>query len=268
MGTKNRSYYRNWYQHWKEEEQEKLEKSMNEVRAYQTYQMDSNPYRANHDLSRQYAGNRQQQSRKTESLYSASRHQSHTTDINLSSQNQFSDVLRGLLVGLPLVAVLLTLLYAGGIIPQESVNHLFGINTTSAVTDYIEQYDQLMVLHNNINQSLSNHITSNTIDDAYLQELKTQQQNIRTQTQNLTSNTDQTFSEMSRLLNLKLTSLEQLITQVTNSGSVTEEVTATYNQFVNDQNEVGNQIVLALTSILDNNKIQYTKQVNGSIQIK
>lgn len=125
-----------------------------------------------------------------------------------------------------------------------------------------------MVLHNNINQSLSNHITSNTIDDAYLQELKTQQQNIRTQTQNLTSNTDQTFSEMSRLLNLKLTSLEQLITQVTNSGSVTEEVTATYNQFVNDQNEVGNQIVLALTSILDNNKIQYTKQVNGSIQIK
>ncbi|MBQ1785282.1 MAG: hypothetical protein II005_00920, partial [Turicibacter sp.] len=69
-----------------------------------------------------------------------------------------------------------------------------------------------MVLHNNINQSLSNHITNNTIDDAYLQELKTQQQNIRTQTQNLTSNTDQTFSEMSRLLNLKLTSLEQLIT--------------------------------------------------------
>ncbi|MBQ1787279.1 MAG: hypothetical protein II005_11250, partial [Turicibacter sp.] len=62
---------------------------------------------------RQYAGNRQQQSRKTQSLYSASRHQSHTTDINLSSQNQFSDVLRGLLVGLPLVAVLLTLLYAG-----------------------------------------------------------------------------------------------------------------------------------------------------------
>ena len=125
-----------------------------------------------------------------------------------------------------------------------------------------------MVLHNNINQSLSNHITNNTIDDAYLQELKTQQQNIRTQTQNLTSTTDETFSEMSRLLNLKLTSLEQLITQVTNSGSVTEEVTATYNQFVNDQNEVGNQIVLALTSILDNNKIQYTKQVNGSIQIK
>jgi len=125
-----------------------------------------------------------------------------------------------------------------------------------------------MVLHNNINQSLSNHITNNTINDTYLQELKTQQQNIRTQTQNLTSNTDETFSEMSRLLNLKLTSLEQLITQVTTSGSVTEEVTATYNQFVNDQNEVGNQILLALTSLLDNNKIEYTKQVNGSIQIK
>ena len=88
---------------------------------------------------------------------------------------------------MPLVAVLLTLLYAGGIIPQESVNHLFGINTSSPVTEYIEQYDQLMVLHNNINQSLSNHITNNTINEEYLQELKTQQQNIRTQTQNLTS---------------------------------------------------------------------------------
>ena len=73
------------------------------------------------------------------------------------------------------------------LLPQESVNRLFGISTTSPVTEYIEQYDQLMVLHNNINQSLSNHITNNTIDDAYLQELKTQQQNIRTQTQNLTS---------------------------------------------------------------------------------
>ena len=41
-----------------------------------------------------------------------------------------------------------------------------------------------------------------------------------------------------------------------------------YNQFVSDQNEVGDQIVLALTSILDENDINYTKQINGAIQIK
>ena len=55
MGTKNKSYYRNWYQHWKEEEQEKLEQSMNEVRAYQ-HNIESTQYKANHDLSRQYGG--------------------------------------------------------------------------------------------------------------------------------------------------------------------------------------------------------------------
>ena len=81
-------------------------------------------------------------------------------DINLSNQNQFSDILRGLLVGLPLVVVLLTLLYAGGVIPQETVNRLFGMTTTSPVTEYIQQYDELIVLHNNINQSLSEHISS------------------------------------------------------------------------------------------------------------
>ena len=73
---------------------------------------------------------------------------------------------------------------------------------------------------------------------------------------------------MGRLLNLKLMSLDQLINQVTSSESVTEEITQSYNQFVSDQNEVGNQIVLALTKILDDNNIKYTKQVNGSIQIK
>ena len=46
-------------------------------------------------------------------------------------------------------------------------------------------------------------------------------------------------------------SLDQLINQVTSSESVTEEITQSYNQFVSDQNEVANQIVLALTSLLD-----------------
>lgn len=267
MGTKNKSYYRNWYQHWKEEEQEKLEQSMNEVRAYQ-YNIETNQYKANHDLSRQYAGYSQSQHRKSQSPYSAHRRQSQMTDINLSGQNQFADVLRGLLVGLPLVVVLLAMLYAGGIIPQDTVNRLLGIDTTSPVTEYIDQYDELMGLHNNINKSLSEHISANNITSTYIQELQTEQQNIRTQTQALLSNNDEIFSEMGRLLNLKLASLDQLITQITTSESVTDEVTSSYNQFVSDQNEVGNQIVLALTSILDDNNIQYTKQVNGAIQIK
>ncbi len=76
------------------------------------------------------------------------------------------------------------------------------------------------------------------------------------------------FSEMGRLLNLKLTSLNQLMSKLEGSESLTEEVKQAYNQFVSDQNEVGNQIVLALTNLLDANKIPYTKEVNGAIQIK
>ena len=76
------------------------------------------------------------------------------------------------------------------------------------------------------------------------------------------------FSEMGRLLNLKLTSLNQLMGKLEGSESLTEEVKQAYNQFVSDQNEVGNQIVLALTNLLDANKIPYTKEVNGAIQIK
>ena len=120
------------------------------------------------------------------------------------------------------------------------------MTTTSPVTEYIEQYDELMVLHNNINKSLSEHIGANNITPTYLQELKSQQQNIINKTQELLANKDESFSEMGRLLNLKLMSLDQLI----------------------NQDEVANQIVLALTSLLDNNNIKYTKQVNGSIQIK
>lgn len=267
MGTKNKSYYRNWYQHWKEEEQEKLERSMNEVQAYQ-HSVEPIQYKANHELSRQYAGYAQSAHRKSQSPYSATRRKSQMADINLSNQNQFSDVLRGLLVGLPLVVVLLALLYAGGVIPQETVDRLFGMNTTSPVTEYIEQYDELMVLHNDINKSLSEHIGANNITSTYIQELKSQQQNIVSKTQELLDNQGEDFSEMGRLLNLKLMSLDQLINQVASSESVTEEVTESYNQFVSDQNEVGNQIVLALTSLLDDNNIKYTKQVNGSIQIK
>ena len=67
-------------------------------------------------------------------------------DITLSGQNSFADVLRGILVGIPLVVVVLTVLYVGGILPQESVNQFLGLSTNNVVPDYINQYDELMSL--------------------------------------------------------------------------------------------------------------------------
>ena len=268
MSTKNKTYYRNWYQQWREEEQLKLEQqTMNEVRSYQ-YTVDANQYRANHDLGRKNTGYTHTMNRKSQSPYQANKKRAQMADITLSGQNSFADVLRGILVGIPLVVVVLTVLYVGGILPQESVNQFLGLSTNNVVTDYINQYDELMLLHNEVNQSLSEHMSSNNFSTIYLEELKEKQKNITTKTQELVATEGEEFSEMGRLLNLKLTSLNQLITKLEGNESVTEEVMQAYNQFVSDQNEVGNQIVLSLTNLLDTNKIPYTKEVNGAIKIK
>lgn len=268
MSTKNKTYYRNWYQQWREEEQLKLEQqTMNEVRSYQ-YTVDANQYRANHDLGRKNTGYTHTMNRKSQSPYQANKKRTQMADITLSGQNSFADVLRGILVGIPLVVVVLTVLYVGGILPQESVNQFLGLSTNNVVTDYINQYDELMLLHNEVNQSLSEHMSANNFSTIYLEELKEKQKNITTKTQELVATEGEEFSEMGRLLNLKLTSLNQLITKLEGNESVTEEVMQAYNQFVSDQNEVGNQIVLSLTNLLDTNKIPYTKEVNGAIKIK
>ncbi len=125
-----------------------------------------------------------------------------------------------------------------------------------------------MLLHNEINKSLSDHMSTGNFSSVYLQELKEKQNQIAVKTQEIMATEGDNFSEMGRLLNLKLTSLNQLMGKLEGSESLTEEVKQAYNQFVSDQNEVGNQIVLALTNLLDANKIPYTKEVNGAIQIK
>ena len=111
-------------------------------------------------------------------------------------------------------------------------------------------------------------MSTGNFSSVYLQELKEKQNQIAVKTQEIMATEGDNFSEMGRLLNLKLTSLNQLMGKLEGSESLTEEVKQAYNQFVSDQNEVGNQIVLALTNLLDANKIPYTKEVNGAIQIK
>ena len=261
MGIKNKTYYRNWYQQWREEEQIRLEKqSTNELRTYQ-YNVDTTQYRANHDLGRKNVGYTRNNHRKSQSPYQKTRNGNQMADITLSTQNSFADILRGILVGIPLVVVLLTVLYVGGVIPQNQVNQFLGLSTNKVVTDYIGKY-------NEINKSLSDHMSTGNFSSVYLQELKEKQNQIAVKTQEIMATEGDNFSEMGRLLNLKLTSLNQLMGKLEGSESLTEEVKQAYNQFVSDQNEVGNQIVLALTNLLDANKIPYTKEVNGAIQIK
>ena len=57
-------------------------------------------------------------------------------------------------------------------------------------------------------------MSANNFSTIYLEELKEKQKNITTKTQELVATEGEEFSEMGRLLNLKLTSLNQLITKL------------------------------------------------------
>ena len=85
-------------------------------------------------------------------------------------------------MGLPLVIVLVTILYASGVIPQEKLLGLFGVNSVSPITTYLTEYDELMSMHNEVNQQLTSHLKLNDFSDSYKQELQTIQQNIEIKT--------------------------------------------------------------------------------------
>ncbi|CUN08118.1 Uncharacterised protein [Turicibacter sanguinis] len=252
MSTRKRKYYRNWYQEWKLEEELEEGKQL-----YEKPRIDPTQYKANHDLSRQYAGNRQN-------------HKSSNQHLNLSLSNDGmgADVLRGILVGLPLVIVLVTILYASGVIPQEKLLGLFGVNSVSPITTYLTEYDELMSMHNEVNQQLTSHLKLNDFSDSYKQELQTIQQNIEIKTTGISEGADESFSNLNRLLSYKLASLNQMVELVIANESMTSEVSDYYSQFVTDQNQVGIQITSELTSLLDQQNIKYVKQVNGTIEIK
>lgn len=251
MPTKKRKYYRNWYQEWKLEEE--LEQGKQQ---YEKQRINPTQYKANHELSRQYAG------------YGQNPKPSHAPNISLSKENMGADVLRGILVGLPLVIVLVTILYVGGVIPQEKILGLLGMNSTNPITLYLTEYDELMSLHNQINQSLTDHLKTNDFSSTYKQQLQVIQQDIETKTKHLGEQSDELFSNLNRLLSYKLVSLNQMVDIVIANDKLTSEVSNSYTQFVTDQNQVGTQITSEVTSLLDKQNINYVKQVNGTIEIK
>lgn len=260
MAARKRQYYRNWYQEWKRDEEEEKLNRIYELGIPHQYTVDPSQYKANHQLSRQTASNNRQSLKR--------RQQNQTMDLSLTGENTGVDVLRGLLIGLPLVLVLVTVLYVGGIIPLDTIQSLFGISTVSPVDEYLTQYDELMTLHNEINTAITSHLKLKDFSQNYKQELQTLQQNITTKTNSVTEQKNEDAANLNQLLAYKLLSLNKMIELVVNSEELTTEVSNYYDQFVTDQNEVGTKIVSALTTMLDSHNVKYNKQVNGVIQIK
>jgi len=263
MIESNRSYYRNWYQHWQleKEKEEKLQAMKYFSEKEQTIQLDE--YRANHEINRQYT-------------YGGSkRHYAHIGQkishqkINSRANNRKSngEIFRGLLIGLPAVVVVLTLLYSVGVIPQDVVDRLLIGNEATAVMTYIGQHGEVMILHNEINHSLEKTIANQSISGEFQQELQVKHQLVQEQTELLMGDYDIDISNLNRLWQLKLTSLNEMVTYLLANEEITSETVTYYDQFVEDQNEIGEQISLALSQLLEEHHINYVQQMNGNIEL-
>lgn len=262
MSDNKRSYYRNWYQHWQMEkaEEEKLQamKYYSEMQEEEALpHLDIEVYRANHELSRKNAGpsssNRIVNSGETRGIR--------------DKANANGEIFRKVMIVFPLVLVVLTFMYSVGFIPQTLVDQFLNGGKQSSVMTYIALHDEIMVLHNEINLNLERHVPNENLTSEFQQELNEQYERVLQQTEMLMEQTGRTFANLNRLWSLKVTSLNEMVSSVLNQEEVTPEVLDYYHQFVEDQNEIGKQITLALTNLLFDHNIEYIERANGDIEL-
>ena len=271
MKESKKTYYRNWYQHWQQEkdEEEKIKamKYFSEMQVEQDDSLDIEVYKPGYDRSL-LNSNQMVSSNLNERQESFNERQQGVHREVVRKSNTSGDVVRGLLLGLPLLLVIATLLYATGIIPQETVNRLFGVGGNSPVIAYIEIHDEVMILHNEINQSLVNHIPENLVTSEFRAELQAKHTMVQEQTARLLEESNAVFANMNRLWTLKLASLDEMVNYILTNDEVTPEVLTYFNQFVSDQNDIGEQISLALSNLLSDNEIDYIQLSTGNIEIR
>jgi len=259
-----RTYYRNWYQHWQQEkEEEEKIKAMKyfsdlEVEGEQPFELDI--YRPKYEVNLQDNQELQQIL-----LDGKSEGVSHEV---IRKSNASGELVRNLLIGLPLVLVLATALYAAGIIPQEMVNQIFNPGMESTLVTFISNHDEVMILHNEINQTLENHILNNQITTEFQQEIQTKHSLVQQETDLFMEQSTAISSDMNRLWALKMLSLNQMVTYVLENDEVTQDVLDYYTQFVQDQNEIGEQISLALSNLLVENNVNFIQLPTGDMEIQ
>ena len=303
MNEPKRSYYRNWYQHWeeekKQEEKNQAMKYFSEVdelgpgvshagagqlyfRQGQIYQKGMEaPKRGGHPEGTQPVMDEHegyfQQGQHFQSFEEEPENGYGPVHLNKNHSNaskrvfskkqmrQFQDIFRGLIVGLPVVFVLLAILYGTGLIPQENLSRLFQRNDPAIVL-YMQNHDQLMAAHNEFNQLIANHVVNGTLSPEVAASLQVDYNQIQLDTQSLMLEHSEK-ADMTRLWNFKLQSLGQMMTALMTQQQVNEEVIATFNQFVSDQNDIGAEFSRSLSVLLDENNIRFNQLPGGGLSI-
>lgn len=252
-------YYRNWYQHW---QQQKQEAEKIQMMSYFSEVNEQPQHLELYKARREYERPLRSQGSKKDFKKQLVNHR-----FNRQAKSN-KDAIRSIMLGIPLAFVFLTLLYAVGIIPQEMINQWLNTSNNSLIITYANEYDRLINLHNEFNQQLAVQIRNDSLTPDALQVIQSNYAQIRAETERLMEHSDAGFSSMNRLWSLKLMSLTEMITSIDANGEITPEVLEYYNQFVADQNEIGEQMILTLTNLFAENNIDFTMQLDGSIQLR
>ena len=237
-----RLYYRNYYQEHLAKKNK--EEAMNEeVELTQEAQM----YRANHHYQTQ-----QGRPRSTE-----------MTSIKLTRTNRKEESFRGALFAIPLFIGLLIIAYSAGLFNMPSISDkvevAFGENSMTYLTDYSE----LIVTLNEMNGL----IEEQGYDATAIKTLTNYQLEIQTLTQSLNGYDIQPFDRLTYLLQLSLSSVNQLFTAL-NAPASTETVQTVVTQSITDQNSVNEQLISELMRDLKEANLEAIQDLDGNLTIK
>ncbi|HAX72667.1 MAG TPA: hypothetical protein DCY20_04015 [Firmicutes bacterium] len=270
MQNQKKTYYRNWYAQYQQEDQKRSAERQAQEAYYRSANAVSNvdptQYKANHDYRASYSPQQSRQSPRQapkgsyeQRGYKPSSRES-TMELSLN-ESMGSDMLRGLLVGLPLLIGVFVIMYAMGILPEINAEPSYA--AYPELVTYADQYETLMSTYNSVNQSIRERINTQDFSSFFKSELGKQQVTLQTATTTLTTQTDTRYQELNRLLGLKLTSLNNMVTAFVAAEEVTPELSQAYEEFMRDQNELATQITQALTTLLTDYDVNYEKVVGG-----
>jgi len=205
-----------------------------------------------------------------EEIYAGPMHQQRSQGskkiLSKKQTRQLQDMVRGILIGLPVVIVMLVALSAAGVISPVGFLGIFSSNDP-AIVAYAEAHNALMLEHNALNQSIFEHVSNQTLSEATAATLQNDYQNIQTKSQALMAEHAE-LTSMTRLWSLKLQSLEQMMLAIGSQQQANETVIAAFNQFVDDQNDIGTEMSRALSEFLSENNVDFTQQPGGGLVIQ
>ena len=261
------SYYRNWYQHYKQLQIEKEktaqieyfsdfkdiipDEGMNAIHEEGNDRDDVKPkdgkYRVKHDSLREEA----------------------TLHHTFREKNERNFNILGFLLPISTMFGFLFLWYNLGIgvapfrLAIEEVAAFVGLNHSVDETALvIEKHESLMDMYYEINRQIQGYIESPIGVSTNLAEMIHNYQSINDRNENLDEISNENFPDLARMRKFKLMSLSEMMTYIIENDTITDEMLEVYGQFTIDQNEIRSLINHELELLTDDEQLTFVSSWN------